>query len=185
MFRELIEPNVRLSPKRADDSTSLHSNPYSWNIELDWEEYFLAFKNLHGGDPVFLGGRLLFQDGWGYSAIQVEGPEFPPPEDQEQLRLLKLKYWKRRRSIVYDETHRLGHVLTSLKELQQAKSATLIQIKGVVGDDGLKKPERVPLDLNTNTITGRLTWLKMDLARCDEMIEELNKCLTTDSTLES
>ena len=175
MPRELTEPDVKLSPNESGNSASLYSSPYSWNIEMDWEEYFLAFKNLHGGDPVFLGGRLLFQDGWGYSAIQVEGPEFPPPEDREQLRLLKLQYWRRRQSIVQDETARLNHILTSLRELQQVKSATLIQIKGVTGDDGIEKPERVPLDLNTNTITGRLSWLKMDLARCNEIIEELER----------
>src|SRR5437870_10521119 len=50
-------------------------------IKLDWREHFRRWCELHGGNPVEVGGRLLAPDGWGYSATSYGGPEYPPPTD--------------------------------------------------------------------------------------------------------
>lgn len=86
---------------------------------VDWREVWLEFCRQHGGSPMFHKGRLLFGDGWQYSASDYRGPAQPPPEDPVALRNLLLVYWKRRRAAARLEMAKVHGDLTDYRALAE------------------------------------------------------------------
>lgn len=95
-------------------------------LELDWEAYFENFRALHGW-PVPYGNRWLFPDGWTYSMSSLEGPEWPPPEDPQTRTKLKKEWTTIRKRIIQSQHRELSLIVTGLRELIEAKNATLQQ----------------------------------------------------------
>lgn len=143
------------------------------SVRLDWRAYFREFSALHGGDPVIYKGRLLFADGWTYSASDYQGPEWPPPDDPKALANLQRWYWGRRRTIVRHELFTLRESLLSLETAQRNRSAPLQQIVTVkVWNEGLGRDANVwqAKNVDLEGMRGRLAWLEEDLGRCSECL---------------
>jgi hypothetical protein len=139
-------------------------------VHLDWRAYFRAFSEAHGGDPVYHGGRLLFADGWQYSSTDHAGPEWAPPESEEELRRLVRAYWKRRLQIVTAERKLLWERLKGLEQLQAAKSLPLQRTAREPDGEGRVKMVRGPLDLDG--MRARLAWLADDIKWCQGKLDE-------------
>lgn len=148
-------------------------------IVLDWREYYLSFCQEHG-DPAEYGGRLLFEDGWTYSAFDYAGPEWPPPEDKGNLKGLKITYWRLRRETVKAEAFNLQTKLRAINGLQRGKSMPLELRYRMPGE--LPGATMIPLDSKGNPIimnldvgaySERLTMLEQDVEDCDERLREL------------
>ena len=138
-------------------------------FRLDWRAYFRAFSEAHGGDPVEHGGRLLFADGWQYSSTDHAGPEWPAPEDEQELRRLQTYYWNRRLWIVRTERNKLYEKLKGLEELQGTKSVALQTVARQPDEAGRSSVKRGPLDLAG--MQARLAWLKADVQWCESQLE--------------
>lgn len=142
-------------------------------VELDWDGYWRAFREAHGDNPLEVGGRLLFRDGWTYSASDPSGPEWPPPADPNRRAKLIARYWSRRRDVCHAELVTLKHQLEKLKGLAACRSAPLQQRATFADPEtGRLRQEKGPLDLAG--MEGRLAWLAADVALCDEQLKELN-----------
>lgn len=147
------------------------------SVNLDWRAYFEDFKEKHGM-PVACRGRQVFPDGWSYSLKSLNGPEWRPPTDPEELRSLLLDYWRARRNIVSTESRMLRSVLEGLEELQWSKDGKLQgrpvffkrgqQIK--VRDENSRVGDVDPIKMRKL----RLEWLENDLKDCVEKIKELS-----------
>lgn len=148
-------------------------------ILVDWREYYLSFLQEHG-DPVEHGGRLLFEDGWTYSAFDPAGPEWPPPGNKTTLKGLQITYWRLRREAVSAECGMLQMRLRAADGLQSGKSLPLPLRYKMPGDAaGATMP---PLDTDGNPIVrnlditahhDRLAMLRRDVEDCDECLTEL------------
>ena len=139
-------------------------------VILDWREYYLAFRQEHG-DPVQYMGRLLFADGWRYSALDYAGPEWPPPEDEANLRGLKIAYWRLRRSVVSAKADTLQIKLRAISGLQSGKSISLplkyYAKEMVPGFSGELK------ELDVTAWDDLLIVLRQDVENCDLRLREL------------
>lgn len=117
-------------------------------------------------------GRLLFADGWGYSMTDVRGPEFPPPEDPEELLRLRVAYWSIRRKQVIAEYNYLHRMISEMRIAQSSRSVPLQQRFTWVDEDGSLKSTTANLDLN-ELEQGRLRWLRDDILHCGLQLEKL------------
>lgn len=140
-------------------------------IRLDWKAYFEAFCAAHGQWPVVHRGVLLFPDGWTYSQNDHMGPEWPPPDDPNELRALQRAYWLRRRAIVRQDHLVLRERLAAIKDIQANKSVPLQQRTAFVGDDG-RKAKRTEA-INMDGLELKLQWLAEDMARCEAELKQL------------
>lgn len=140
-------------------------------IELDWDAYWADFKALHG-DPVQVGGRLVFADGWAYSSTDPAGPEWPPPSDPVELWRLQRAYWNERLRYVKLEREHLRGVVEAIKEQQSGRSCPLVQRSMTRDEHGKVVMERRAV--NAREIEqGRLLWLEQDAEECARKLAEL------------
>lgn len=140
-------------------------------IKLDWKAYFLEFCQKHG-EPVQWKGRLLFRDGWMYSASDYGGPETPPPKDFDELDQLCLSYWLVRRSTLL---RRLSDLLQERRTLSIAQSDRSVPLQVLVRreeEDGMTRVGYAELDFTT--LDTHIDWFKTDIAECDIRLRELN-----------
>ena len=145
-------------------------------VELNWQAYFYAFNELHGGNPVEFEGRLLWQDGFTHGKNDYKGPEWPPPQDPRELLRLKAAYWTRRRKIVDDQRIQLKTEIEHLRLVQNRRSAPLQQTVFIRNEEAaagepLYRCENRDLDLVT--MLERLKWLTEDVILCDENLNNL------------
>jgi hypothetical protein len=131
-------------------------------VRLDWPAYFEDFCEQHGKFYVEFRGRLLFEDGWQYSATDYAGPEWPPLEDSKQLLVLQRQYWKLRLRQSLELAFKARVVAKGIENLQRAKSGTLQERRG-------KKV--APVDVEA--LEGRKQWLEDDVELCKEKLTEL------------
>lgn len=139
-------------------------------IELDWKAYFLEFCKVHG-EPVRFKDSLLFHDGWRYSAVSYEGPEWSPPQDHFELDTLVTQYWLIRKREVQTALTSLLFKLKSLEEIKGRCSLRLQQAVYVDDGEGGKVRGYKPLDLSG--MKQREEWLRQDLETCDVRLREL------------
>lgn len=142
---------------------------------MNWRDYWNRFRETHG-DPVPYKGRLLFADGWMYSATDYRGPEWAPPEDEGELRKLQLHYWLVRRRIVDLEHRQLWTVIKQIKETRASRSAPVrAETTTFAADDqGKMKMTRQEVD-EVQWERTRLKWLKDDISNCERMIERIKE----------
>lgn len=141
-------------------------------LTLDWDAYFETFKTEHG-DPVRWKGLLLFQDGWRYSAKHKSGPEYPPPNDTEQLHYLKTYYWLTRLNIVTAERNMLRDTVVGLRALQRNHHLPLQQQTSVYDElSGRHAYKAQILDID-ELEHGRLAWLEQDVLDCQRQLQQL------------
>lgn len=141
-------------------------------VELDWAAYWRAFQDLHGGDPVRVGGRLLFRDGWTYSAYDHAGPEWPPPREPGQLRALQKEYWSAHRWRVNAEREDLVRRADALDGEARARSVGQLFVRVAVAGDG-GAPTTASLPLDTGAMRARAQHLKDLLDECDAALKAL------------
>lgn len=140
------------------------------NINLDWRAYFLRFCEEHG-DPVPFEGRLLFPDGWTYSNCRFEGPEWPPPTDETELRRITTWYWRLRKITVRAEAERILNMVKWIDENQHGRGAPLQHMVQFVDDEGRLRGEA--RDLDPTALRERLKFLDDDVAECETRIKEI------------
>jgi len=130
------------------------------NVDLDWRAYFISFCEAHGS-PVQYGGRLLFPDGWTYSATDYHGPEWPPPTNKKELQDIKRQYKLIRRAGLKVAIHRLETQLESLRRMQEVRPVPLMA-RGLVEDSetGNVAIRSMPIDFQALEI--RLELLKTE-----------------------
>ena len=141
-------------------------------IRLDWKAYFVAFCQEHGEGPLFHRGRLLFRDGWTYSSTDYKGPEWPPPEDEEELLKLLLTYWTLRRSAVKKELVSEAIKLAQLKEATMVRSAPLQQSIPVTDGNGFRTGGMAAIRLELFDFEKRVEWLEEDVKLCQNEIND-------------
>lgn len=159
----LLLPRARVVPPRPGDRGPA-------GVRLDWVQYFRNFCAAHGEWPVLAGGRLLFPDGWRYSATDPRGPEWLPPEDPAGLRSLRRVYWTRRREIVRADAADLRHRLRRLEDLASVRSLPLVSVGYEADDEG--RARRVSRELDVGALAARLAWLEADLEQCDRELND-------------
>lgn len=149
-------------------------------IELDWDAYFIEFQMQHGGEPVIHQPtrRLLFRDGWMYSAVDTRGPEWEPPKDPPVLAQLLLDYWSTRRAIVWNRLESLRGQVAEFKEMQRLRSAPLQRRVVIVDENGKSSVKTAKLD--TQILETQLSIFQNALDECDEQLVKLRKPLNKD-----
>jgi len=141
------------------------------SVRLDWKAYWRRFQQEHGEPVPYGDGRLLFPDGWQYSALRYGGPEWPPPTDPEELLALQRTYWRTRLAVVTAELRGLERQVADLVELQRVKSVPLQQVLRYNATEGKAQVERVDLDLSA--LQGRIAWLRQDVTDCQAQLARL------------
>lgn len=144
-------------------------------VRLDWREYFLRFCQVHG-EPITIGSRLLFPDGWQYASTQYQGPEFAPPDDPDQLRELQLTYWRNRRTILAREYQRIKDVIDNLKTSQNSRSVPLQQrevIEGHNEETGSKERKTRIGNVDFQSLATIERRVRKDINQCALYIAEL------------
>lgn len=152
-------------------------------IKLDWRAYFLKFIEVHG-EPMKVGGRLLFQDGWQYSIDDYQGPEYPPPVGRGQLCRLQLTYWENRRDRLAVEVLSLTGRIGALKGWQHGRSLPLQQRVIYKGEDDKGVRRMIasdPEDLDLMSLTYDLDDKRELLAKAE--LEVTNKLAAIRSEL--
>lgn len=152
-------------------------------IRVDWKAYWKAFSEFHGGNPVEWEGRLLFEDGWMYSATSYRGPEFPPPPTEKDgkpdpkgiadLLVLKKIYWRRRKTIVQAALNQVADVIEQFEQDQRVRKVPLQVKRWEKSEDGAFGWATSELDLEPLRL--RRTELETDLEHCNKRLEELNQ----------
>lgn len=144
-------------------------------LQLDWKAYYDRFDAAHGGHPLSFKGRLLWRDGWTYSSTDHAGPEWKPPEDPKELKVLQTTYWMARRSLIRDEVRRLEDDLRNLRETQRAKSVPLQVVRRVRTTNA----EGIPIvvaqydDIDFDVLEAGLKYRRMDLDECEVALKEI------------
>ncbi len=158
------------------NEASSSGQPPKPEVTIDWQEYFKQFCIAHGESPLVFGGRLLFADGWTYSAHDYAGPEWsPPPRPLDLCRIQRL-YWMRRKAIVQRELEDLAIHIERLEEMQRQRKVPLQQaIKWFDSENRRWKKDIGPLDLTA--MKGRLAWLREDVVECDTNLVSLDQQL--------
>jgi len=147
-------------------------------IRIDWKAYYLKFVEQHGGFPVHYLGRLLFRDGWMYSATDHKGPEWNPLYDNEgkevppeKLIELKVAYWSLRLKSLRLAHRELVQAFDSLKQLQLSRSAPMQHTVTYVDDEGIRVTKSV--DLNLQALETRMEWAAKDVEECELHLAQL------------
>jgi hypothetical protein len=137
-------------------------------IRLDWRAYFAKFCEEHG-EPVNYRGRLLFRDGYMYSATNHAGPEYSPPAGEELLRLQR-DYWSLRRKMIQEQIDDLTYVAESVFQMQAGRSVKLQQTNVYKDDEGKVKIEVG--DVDRVAMLERMRWLVAEAKECDVRLQE-------------
>lgn len=141
------------------------------HVEVDWKAYFEAFREAHGKFPLYYRGKLLFPDGWSYSATDYAGPEWPPPEDPVAAKNLRRMYWRLRRNAVRQEIPPARLQIEQIKQLIATHS--VVPLKRVTywdregGKDGAGTYVSEVRPVSLDDALARLAWLEDDLALCE------------------
>lgn len=144
---------------------------FELGVIFDWRAYYVRFKEEHG-EPIAYKGRLLFPDGWMYSATNYAGPEWEPTKDKALLRIQQRVYWTLRRVLLQTELTRIVRVVAQLKQFQELKNVPLQKVVlkkegGVYIKDGVR--DLGPDDLYPE----RIEDLKCLVNQCEERLVEL------------
>lgn len=143
-------------------------------VRLDWHAYFECFSAAHGGDPVPYQGRLLFRDGWMYSANDLAGPEWAAPKGRRDLDELVTAYWRSRLAMVEQERDELVRLVGNLRAFQETKSAPLQEVLEYWDtDQGRRTIERADLDFEA--LEERVDWLEVDIKECARQLNHKPK----------
>lgn len=143
-------------------------------MQLDWQAYYKRFAGLHGGSPIVYKGRQLFADGWGYSATDYAGPEYPPPKDKTELAKLQKVYWYTRWNRAKNELLVLEQRYAALKGLQSDKSAPLQQVVTTQNED-TKKYERHTGDWCPQVFEHTISFLQSEIDLADKHLNQLKE----------
>ena len=154
------------------------------SVNLNWRAYFVQFCTEHGNDPIIYGKRLLFRDGWQYSAYDFAGPEYAPPEDSKELVNLQKTYWKEKHRLIKSERKRLEMMKDSLWNFQNTKSAALQQAISFVDEDTKKRKVMIQ-GLDFSIIGGRIEWLNDEEFECEKELRNLDKKIEEVQNVES
>lgn len=127
---------------------------------------------MHGEPVVYKENRLLFRDGWMYSATDYEGPEFPPPHNHQELDALVLEYWTIRKATLTKTVMKLHHQIKTAKDAQATRNIPLQQVTYVQDGDRRRRSYK-PLDLSG--IETRIEWIEADLRECEERLTEIQE----------
>lgn len=156
--------------KKLTSDNPLRAKPLQ-KIVLDWKAYFIEFCRVHG-EPVEHEGRLLFRDGWTYSATDYSGPEKGPPSKPEELDLLTMHYWVKRKEGIKRELLKLTHALEVYAKQQSDHSLPLQQMTSVrEGEKVLKGYTAVDLA----PMKQRVKWMRTDIEECDQRLREIEE----------
>lgn len=134
---------------------------------IDWVGYYENFRDKHG-EPVSYQGRILFPDGWTYSATDFKGPEYPPPEDKLQLWEMQKAYWIIRKAMLLVEFSDLKVKAECIVELQSVKDAPLMFLQTTIKEDGTK--EKLSQEFDLTILIDRLDFLTQQITVCDREI---------------
>lgn len=160
------------NPSTIREDVSRLLSPSRATPNLDWRAYYLKFQERHG-DPVTLGGRLVFPDGWSYSSTDHAGPEWPPPEDAKELNSLLQDYWTRRLVLVKAEYLQLSYDLRLLKQIAETRDAPLQHVVSIADDNGAVRTQT--MDLDFGLLETHVRHLGMDLERCQDELANLRQ----------
>lgn len=137
----------------------------------DWRAYYRRFCEAHG-QPLMHGGLQLFPDGWRYAAASYEGPEYPPPDDDQERHGLVRAYHQARLRMVEQERQKLEKDLAYLERMRDSCALPIPVTVTSRGDDG--KARRETRELSLDGLKQRLEWLKEDAIKCRQVIKELS-----------
>ncbi|MFA5056518.1 MAG: hypothetical protein WC485_00255 [Opitutaceae bacterium] len=149
-----------------------NANDGTIKIRLDWRAYFLRFCQAHG-EPVMHAGRLLFSDGWQYSATDYAGPEWPPAESPSELATRKHAYWSIRHENARQRLLYAERRLTGLQRWQDAKSLPLQQAFRQSDEAGMA--HTVSTDIDLDTLTQQVELFRQELHDCESALTELSE----------
>lgn len=147
------------------------TGPIPQRITLDWRAYFISFCDRHG-EPVEWKGRLLFDDGWTYALTDYAGPEWGPPSDPGELDQTVTHYWIIKKGKLDRLLAKLIHDFDMLKKTISMHSLPLQQTVKVSEGVGTQQ-KTVPLNLDG--LEARIEWVREDLYKCDERLQELER----------
>ena len=148
-------------------------------IRLDWRAYFHEFSQRHGGNPIVIGGRQVFEDGWQYSAHDYKGPEWAPPDDPKTFARLLTSYWKERRRIVFEQLQPLKNLIADLKRAMRERDAPLQHVVSVPtsradGSPSIMRTSRPLTNDVMDDLVQRLGFLEHEVAKCDDALEAVD-----------
>lgn len=155
--KPMIKPLTSISPRGK--------------IILDWKAYFIEFCKVHQ-EPILSKGRLIFRDGWSYSATSYEGPEFPPPKDLAELDALVIEYWTVRQAQLKTRILKLQHEYKMMSDLIATRS---LPPQCVVYQEVDGKMRRGYAPLNIEKIQQKIAWTEEDLLECANALEQIEQ----------
>lgn len=156
-------------PTRRTTPLSPRETERDGKVQVDWKAYFLQFCAVHG-EPVEVGGRLLFRDGWTYSLTDYEGPEWGPPLNHTELDELVYNYWRARREKLLPLLATLTHRLQQFKDLSATRSLPVQQVVIVNTAQGKRRGYQ---PLSTKPLEDKVGWVRKDIEECEVRLKEI------------
>jgi hypothetical protein len=149
-------------------------------LRLSWKSYYEQFKLKHGQPVLYLNdkstfsnGLLLFPDGWTYSTDGYAGPEYPPPENPEDLKRLQVAYWREKLGILKGLRLEAGTQLAGLRSIQDGKAMPLRYTKPRYDEEG--RPSGVEeASVSFQDLGARIDQIDLDIEECEKKITGLS-----------
>lgn len=141
------------------------------DFQIDWPEYFKEFCRLHG-DPVQARGRLLFADGWMYSATDYAGPEYPPPVEPDKLEDLQRTFWEENLKIRRQMYQKALYVHEGAENVVNSRSAIVSRVAHREDENGKRRRVAEPIDLVE--LKEIVDSLAADVKTCEQELEQLH-----------
>lgn len=140
---------------------------------VSWRLYFQSFCEKHG-QPITHPDerRLIFPDGWTYSARSHKGPEWAPPADPKERFELVRMYWRLRRVGILRELARARGELMAVKEAVASRSAELTVVTMMSDEEG--QVERFERPLDPAEFQAAVEELKTELAEADSELVDVD-----------
>ena len=138
-------------------------------IRINTKDTYRIFYQLHGGEPVIHGNRLLFRDGWSYSRVGHDGPAYPPDDAGKLIKT----YWKLRRKALIEEHAKLFHAYDSAKKLAESAQHDIALEVEILGEEQGARKTWAPISIDE--IELKLSSLRAEIDECERVLNVSKK----------
>lgn len=170
LFNKLLEMDDRLrnTPNRVGLERTATADKFG--IALAWRDYYISYREKHGGYPVRYKNRVLFRDAASYDLGNYAGREYPPPPDPaERAKLIGL-YWRLRKLEINAELKKQRDIYNWLASVAADREMPLRRLVPIVLGG---VAHRASEEINLEAMRQEILELENEIAECDQNLSNV------------